>query len=453
MSLYGVGKQSLFILKKSDNSKNNYSYYYLRPQQDVKEFTSIFRDINYDIDVHYFKNDTVFASTKINNKKYVINFPLNEPKKWALLTPSYKGAIFTNAVFADNKIVSSFQLENSSLLTVTDLKGNILGEVVTPEGLAVSGLYFDDEKKELTFKLSSYTVPSVTCKLDLITYKFTYLGQKAVAFDSSKYKFMRTTFASHDGVQVPVFIVYKDSLPKNGSTPFLLNTHGGYGVIAQPSFNPGVISFIENGGAFAYVHVRGGGEFGYDWWQEGRNLKKRNGILDFTKAADFLITEGYTKPKKIGIMGSSHGGLITAGAMIERPDLFGAAVINVGVLDVLRFEKTEAGAHYTNTSEFGTVKNEVEFKNMLSYSPLHTIKESINYPSTLIITGTNDSRVPPNHSYKFAAKLQNGLHQTNPILLWTQENEGHYGASQYNSYIEELTFVYTFLSRELHKTK
>jgi len=453
LNLYGVGKQSLYILKKSDNSKNNYSYYYLRPQQTVKEFTPMFTDIEYDISVHYFENDTVYASTKIKNKNYVINFPINEPKKWTLLTPSYNGAVFTSAVFADKKIVTSFHMENSSLLTVTDFNGKVLGEVLTPEGLAVSKLSYNEEKKELTFKLSSYTVPAVTCELNLITYTFTYLGQTAVAFDSSKYKFMRTTFDAQDGVKVPIFIVYKDSLPTNGTTPFLLNTYGGYGVIAKPSFNPGIISFIENGGAFAYVHVRGGGEFGYDWWQEGRNLKKRNGILDFTNAASYLIAKGYTKPKKIGIIGSSHGGLITAAAMIERPDLFGAAVVDVGVLDVLRFEITEAGAHFTNTSEFGTVKNEEEFKNMLSYSPLHNIREGVNYPSTLIITGTNDSRVPPNHSYKFAAKLQNGLQQTNPILLWTQENEGHFGASQYNSYIEELTFVYTFLSRELTKEK
>jgi prolyl oligopeptidase len=139
--------------------------------------------------------------------------------------------------------------------------------------------------------------------------------------------------------------------------------------------------------------------------------------------------------------------------MIERPDLFGAAVIDVGLLDVLRFEQSEVGAYFTNTSEFGTVKNEEEFKNIKSYSPLHNIKDSVNYPSTLIITGSNDSRVPPYHSYKFGAKLQNRSNQKNPILLWTQKNEGHYGASQYNSYVEELTFIYTFLSRELNKNE
>ena len=451
LSLFGVGKQSLYILKKSDNSKNNYSYYYLRPKQDVKEFTPLFTDIKYDIRFHRFKNDTIVASTKIKNKKYVIKFPINEPAKWKLITPSYNGTVFTNAIIAEKKIVTSFQMENSSLLTVTDFNGKVLGEVVTPEGLAVSSLYYHKEKKELTFRLSSYSVPAVTCQLDLSTYKFIYLGKKAVAFDSAKYKFTRTEFTSHDGVKVPIFMVYKDSLPKNSKTPFLLNTYGGYGIIAKPSFNPGIISFIENGGAFAYVHIRGGGEFGYKWWQEGRNLKKRNGVLDFTSAAEYLIAEGYTKAKKIGIIGSSHGGMITAAAMTEKPELFGAAVINVGVLDVLRFEQSEAGAYFTNTSEFGTVKKEVEFKNMLSYSPFHTINEAVNYPSTLIITGTNDTRVPPYHSYKFAGKLQNGLNQKNPILLWTQENEGHYGASQYNSSIEELTFIYTFLSRELHK--
>ena len=179
---------------------------------------------------------------------------------------------------------------------------------------------------------------------------------------------------------------------------------------------------------------------------------KRNGILDFTQAAEYLIAEGYTKPRKIGVIGSSHGGFVAGAAMIEKPNLFGAAVINVGVLDVLRFERTEAGAAYFNRNEFGTVNKKEEFNNMLSFSPFHNIKEAVNYPSTLIITGINDSRVPPYQSYKFARKLQNGLNQKNSILLWTQENEGHYGASQYNSSMKELTFIYSFLIHELTKT-
>ena len=453
LEIYGTKNQSLYIVKKSDESKKLFSYYYLKPKNDKKEFKPLFTDIKYDMYIIAYKLDTIVAETNIKNKKYLIKFPLEEPKKWTLLTPSYQKAVFTDYEFTDEKIVTSFQSEKSSIIAVTDFKGKVLGEIATPEGLSVSNLYFDKTKKELRFKLSSYTIPPVTCLLDLSNYTFKYLGKNQVAFDAKKYKFMRRKFISHDGKKVPMFIVYKDSIRKDGNTPFLMKTYGGYGNIAKPSFDPGIIYFIERGGAFAYVHIRGGGEFGHDWWQEGRNLKKKNGILDFTNAAAYLINEGFTKPKKIGIMGTSHGGLITAAAMIKKPSLFGAAVINVGALDMLRMGKTETGAMYTNINEFGSVEKKEEFLNLLSYSPFHTIKDTINYPSTLLITGSDDTRVPPYQSYKFAGKLQNGINQTNPILLWTQEKAGHYGANQYQTIIEESVFKYDFLMNELTKAE
>ena len=451
LNLYGTENQSIYIIKKSDKFKKKFSYYYLKPNDSTKKFNSLFKNISYDMDIVRFKSDTVTAITRIKNKKYLITFPIKQQKKWALLSPSYKDAVFTDYEFAEDKIVTSFQTDNASLITVSNSKGKVLGEVITPNGLSVSGLYYDTEKKELTFKLSSYTVPPVTCQLDLNAYTFKYLGKTQVSFDATKYKFMRKKFTSHDGKKVPMFIVYKDSLPKNGKTPFLLKTYGGYGSIAKPSFDPGVIYFIENGGAFAYVHIRGGGEFGYDWWQEGRNLNKKNGIVDFTKGAEFLIKEGYTQPKKIGIIGTSHGGLIAAAAMIQSPEYFGAAVINVGALDMLRMENTEAGAYYVNINEFGSVTKKNEFYNLHSYSPFHTLKEGINYPSTLLITGSNDSRVPPHQSYKFAGKMQNNTFQENPVLLWTQDKAGHYGANKYNRIFEEQSYIYSFLINELNK--
>jgi prolyl oligopeptidase len=451
LSMYGLEKQNLYLIKKSDNSKKKFSYYYLKSKSGKKEFTPIFKNIKYDMDFVRYKSDTAIVITRIKNKKYLVSFPINQPKKWALLSPSYQGAVLTGYEFTDEKIITSYQTEKSSIIAVSDYKGKVLGEIVTPEGLSVSGLYYDEEKKELTFNLSSYTVPPVTCQIDLSAYTFKYLGKAEVSFDASKYKFMRKKFISHDGKEVPMFIVYKDSIPKNGNTPFLLKTYGGYGSIAKPSFNPGIIYFIESGGAFAYVHVRGGGEFGYDWWQDGRKLKKKNGILDFTKAAEYIVKEGYTKHKNIGIMGTSHGGLITAGAMVEKPNYFGAAVINVGALDMIRMERTQTGAYYVNISEFGTVKKKDEFLNLLSYSPFYRIKDTVNYPSTLLITGSNDTRVPPYQSYKFAAKLQNGLHQKNPILLWTQDKAGHFGANKYNDIINESRYIYSFLLNELTK--
>lgn len=451
LSVYGTRNQSLYIIKKSDKSKNHFSYYYLNPKTDKNEFKSLFTNIKYDMTIVKYESDTIFATTSIKNKRYLIKFPIKEPKKWALLSPSYKDAVLTDYEFADKKIITSFQSEKSSIIAVTDLNGKVLGEVVTPDGMSVSNLFYRQSVNEFTFKLSSYTVPPVACQLDLLNYTFKYLGKANVAFDASKYKFMRKEATSHDGTKVPIFIVYKDTIIKNGNTPFLLETYGGYGHIAKPSFDPGVIYFIERGGAYAYVHIRGGGEFGYEWWQEGRKLKKKNGILDFTKAAEYLIDEGFTKAKKIGITGASHGGLITAAAMIEKPSLFGAAAINAGALDMLRMERTETGSTYTNISEFGSVEKEDEFLNLLSYSPFHNIDNTINYPSTLIITGSNDTRVPPSQSYKFAAKLQNGPNQKNPILLWSQDKAGHFGASQYNSILQESTFIYNFLFNELTK--
>ncbi len=451
--IYGTSDQSLYIIKKQNDFKNRYSYYYLKPKSETKTFKTLFDNIKYDMRIVRFKSDTVFVKTKIKNKNYIIKFPIKEPKKWAMLTPSYRDAVFTGFTFIKDRIISSYQTKKASIISVSNFEGKVLGEVMTPEGMSVSSLYYNKELKKVFFRLSSYTVPPVTCELDYENFTFKYLGQKEVGFDASKYKFIRKNAISHDGKKIPMFIVYKDSLKKDGTTPFLLKTYGGYGTIAKPSFNPGLVYFIERGGAFAYVHVRGGGEFGYKWWHDGKNLKKKNGILDFTKAAEFLINEGYSSPKKIGITGGSHGGLITAGAMIEKPNYFGAAVFDVGVFDILKMENTEAGEYFVNISEFGTVKKKDEFLNMLSYSPFHNVNPEVNYPSTLIVTGTDDSRVPPYQSYKFAGKLQNGKNQKNPILLWVQNKAGHGGANRYSEVITEYIYRYNFLFDELTKKK
>ncbi|GGK52318.1 MULTISPECIES: prolyl oligopeptidase family serine peptidase [Flavobacteriaceae] len=453
LNIYGTPKQSLFIIKKSNKFEEKFSFYYLNPKESNYDFKPMFEEIKYNINIIGFKSDTVYALTKIKENKYIISFPLEQPKKWKLLTPIYKNAVFTDYELLEDKIVVAYQSNTSSFISIIDYNAKVLGEVVTPEGLSVSSLNFSKEFNKFFFKLSSYTVPPVTCQLDLENYNFKYLGKVEVGFDAKKYKFLRKNFTSHDGTKVPMFIVYKDSLPKNGNTPFLLNTYGGYGQIAKPAYKPGVIYFIENGGAYAYIHVRGGGELGEKWREAGKKLNKKNSILDFTSAAEYLIDEGYTKPKRIAITGASHGGLITAAAIIQKPDLFGAAVIDVGVTDMLRFENSAVGSTFTNINEFGSVSKELEFKNLLSYSPYHNINSKVNYPSMLIVTGSDDTRVPPYHSFKFVAKLQSNLEQKNPILLWTQDNTGHFGANEANSIIKENAFIYGFLMEELKKEK
>lgn len=451
LDLYGTKNQSLYIIKKSNKKFDRFSYYYFNPKNKDREFLPLFENISYDMDIVKFKNDTVSIVSSIKHKRYLIQFPIDKPKKWKLLTPSYKNAVGTSYEFAGNKIVTSYQTEKSSFITVSNLTGKVLGEISTPEGLSIDNLLYNNSTNEFTFTLSSYTVPPVLCKLDLDNFSFEYLSKTEVSYDASKYKFIKDKFISYDGKKVPIFIVFKDSISKNGDTPILLNTYGGYGIIAAPKYNPGIVYFLEKGGAFAYVNVRGGGELGHLWREDGRKLKKKNGFLDLISAAKYLKEKGLSKPKRIGVMGTSHGGLLAAAAITKRPELFGAAVINMGALDMINIENTETGATYTNINEFGSTENKAEFENLYSYSPFHNIEKQVNYPSTLIITADNDTRVPPHQSYKFAGKLQNGNNQTNPILLWTQKKAGHYGANEYNRVIEEYIFKYNFLYEELQK--
>lgn len=451
LNMYGTANQKLYIVKKSNKFTNKFSYSFIDSKSENFELKPLFENIKYDISILKYKSDTVFALTTIKKKKYLISFPISHPKKWKIISPLYKNSVLTNLIILDDKAVIAYQSEKSSLLSIVNFNAELLGEVTIPEGLSVSSLFYSAEQDDIYFKVSSFTIPPVTCKLNIDDYSFEYLGKVEVAFNSSNYKFIKKKITSKDGTQVPMMIVFKDSIKRDGSTPFLLKTYGGYGSIAKASYDPGFIYFIENGGAFAYVHVRGGGEFGFNWREQGKRMHKRNAIADFSYAAEYLVKSGLTSPRKIASIGGSHGGLIVAAAAIEKPELFGATVVDVGVLDMLRFEKSAVGSSYTNINEFGTVTKEDDFKNLKSYSPYHTIKKGVNYPSFLVVTGSDDTRVPPYHSYKFAAKLQSNNAQINPILLWSQNETGHYGANEYNSKIKEKSFLFAFLLEELKR--
>ena len=449
LSLFNSEDEDFYIIKKENYEDKTYSFYYLDSYVNGLEFNILFENSKYDLNVISYKNNVVFAKAIINGYEHIISFSKNEPKKWKILTPKYENAVLTGYEFLENNIILSYQSLQNGIITKVDYEGNILNELATPQGLTIGGLEYHNGFKKFFFTLSSYIIPSVQYKLDLELFKYEIVGKTEVGFDPKNYKFSQRFFTSFDGTQVPIFIVFKDSLKTDKNTPFLLKTYGGYGTKGFPRYDPGVVYFLENGGAFAYVNIRGGGELGVNWWESGKKLKKINGIKDFISASEYLIEQGYTRPKKIAITGSSHGGLITASSAIMRPDLFGAAVIDVGVLDMLRFENFTVGATSTNLSEFGTVTKYEEFKNLYSYSPFHNINNAINYPSMLIVTGNHDDRVPPLHSYKFAGRLQNNPSQINPVLLWTQNNTGHYGANKLGDKVEENSYIYGFLFHEL----
>jgi prolyl oligopeptidase len=252
-----------------------------------------------------------------------------------------------------------------------------------------------------------------------------------------------------DGTKIPLLLAYKKGLKLNGSNPTILSAYGGFGSVVTPSFDPGIVYFIKQGGIYAFANIRGGGDLGLLWAEQGKGPRKQTSFNDFVSSAEFLIKEGYTSPAKLAATGASNGGLVVAASAIQRPDLFKAVVPVVAPLDMIRFEKFTAGHFWAD--EYGTTSDSSSFKYLYSYSPFHNIKEDVNYPAMLIMTSDNDDRVVPSHSYKFAARMQNRPAQKNPILLRVEKNAGHYGATTINSEVDEKANMYAFIWEMLHR--
>jgi prolyl oligopeptidase len=244
-----------------------------------------------------------------------------------------------------------------------------------------------------------------------------------------------------------MFIVKKKGTILDGNNPTLLFGYGGFNLSKSPEFKTERLAFLENGGIFAMPNLRGGGEYGEDWHKAGTKLKKQNVFDDFIAAAEYLIKEKYTNPKKLAIGGRSNGGLLVGAAMTQRPELFKVAIPTVGVMDMLRFHKFTIG--WAWKSDYGSSENEEEFKALYAYSPLHNLKEGKNYPATLVTTGDHDDRVVPAHSFKFISTLQEKYKGANPVLIRIDTMAGHGGGKPTGKLIEEQADVFAFMMYNL----
>lgn len=239
-----------------------------------------------------------------------------------------------------------------------------------------------------------------------------------------------------------MFITYKKGMPMNGKNPAILYGYGGFNITSNPSFSPGRITWLEQGGVFCIANLRGGSEYGEKWHEGGMRLKKQNVFDDFIAAAEYLINKKYTSSDYLAVQGGSNGGTLVGAVMNQRPELFRVAIPQVGVMDMLRFQKFTIGWNWV--AEYGSSDNAVDFKNLLSYSPLHNIKPGVNYPATLITTADHDDRVVPAHSFKYAATLQQHYKGPNPALIRIDVNSGH-GASNLMKGLETAADIYSFI--------
>ncbi|MFB6306036.1 MAG: prolyl oligopeptidase family serine peptidase [Flavobacteriales bacterium] len=268
-----------------------------------------------------------------------------------------------------------------------------------------------------------------------------------VPFNPEKYVTEQKFYKSKDGTEVPMFIVHKKGLEKNGENPTLLYGYGGFNINITPNFNPFRLLLLKKGGIYASANIRGGGEYGEKWHKQGMLLNKQNVFDDFISAGKYLVDNGYTSKEKLAIEGASNGGLLVGACMTQRPDLFAVAIPRVGVMDMLRYHKFTAGAGWV--PEYGSSESPKHFKNLYSYSPLHNIKKGEKYPATLVMTADHDDRVVPAHSFKFISALQEKHAGKDPVLIRIETRAGHGAGKPTSKIIEENRDKWTFIFENL----
>lgn len=346
-----------------------------------------------------------------------------------------------------NNFIVSYLKDAYTQTKVFDMSGKLVREVKYPGIGSASGFAGRRNDRETFYSFASFTTPTTIYRYALASGKSEVFRTPKVAFNSADYEVKQIKYKSKDGTLVPMFIVHKKGVKLDSSNPTLLYGYGGFNVSMTPSFSISRLIWLEMGGVFALPNLRGGGEYGEEWHQAGTKLKKQNVFDDFIAAAEWLITNRYTQPQKLAISGGSNGGLLVGAVLNQRPDLFGAALPAVGVMDMLRFHKFTIGWGWT--SDYGSADNADEFKALYAYSPLHNIRKDTKYPAVLITTADHDDRVVPAHSFKYAATLQEAQGGEAPILIRIETKAGHGAGKPTTKIIEEQADIYGFLVKNL----
>lgn len=366
--------------------------------------------------------------------------------RWVELIPQAAETLQSVSVL-NHQFVCSYLKDAHSQVRIFSLQGQAVREVELPGIGSAGGFGGEPDDVETFYSFTSFTVPGTIYRYDLRTGQSTIFRQPKVDFDQAAYETKQVFYTSKDGTRIPMFLTHKRGLKLDGNNATLLYAYGGFNISITPSFSVSSAVWMERGGVYAVPNLRGGGEYGEEWHQAGTKLNKQNVFNDFIAAAEWLIANRYTSARKLAISGGSNGGLLVGACMTQRPELFGAALPAVGVLDMLRFQKFTIG--WAWTSDYGSSDNPDEFKALYAYSPYHNLRTGTRYPSTLITTGDHDDRVVPAHSFKFAARLQEYHGGKNPVLIRIETKAGHGAGKPTAKLIEEAADKWAFLLQEL----
>jgi len=370
-----------------------------------------------------------------------------EPSAWRTVVPQ-TGIAISNSNFIGGRVVVEYTQDAKSLVRLFETSGAEVGQVKLPGLGTATGFQGKGDKREAFFSYSDFLSPTRILRLDVATNTVSEFRKPNVPADFSPFVTEQVFFSSKDGTRVPMFVIHRKDTPRDGNQPVLLYGYGGFNVTLSPAFSPAIEAWLEMGGTYAVANLRGGGEYGEDWHQAGTRLRKQNVFDDFIAAAQYLVREQYTNPKRLAILGRSNGGLLIGAALTQHPELFGAALPGVGVMDMLRYQTASANARQWS-SDFGLAEDPAEFQALRAYSPVHNVRDGVCYPPTLVTTADRDDRVVPWHSYKFAAELQHAQTCANPVMIRIETRAGHGAGKPVWMQIEDIADQFGFVANAL----
>jgi prolyl oligopeptidase len=379
----------------------------------------------------------------------VIGIDLAHPERsaWKTLIPETKNSL-DGVSMVDDTLIVQYLSDAQSMVEFHGRDGKLLKKYELPAIGSASGFQGKRTDTETFFTFTNFVTPPTVYRLDMKSGKTSVYRQPKLKFDPANFETRQVFFTSKDGTRVPMFLTYKKGVKLDGQNPTLLYGYGGFNISLPPSFAPSYVLWMEMGGIYAQATLRGGGEYGEAWHEAGMKTKKQNVFDDFIGAAEWLIANKYTSTPKLAIKGESNGGLLLGACELQRPDLYGAALPGVGVMDMLRFDKFTIG--WAWKSDYGAPsENKEEFEAIYKYSPLHNLRPGTHYPPTLITTADHDDRVFPAHSFKFAATMQKDQAGPNPVLIRIETRAGHGGGMPLSKRVDLTADEYIFVVKAL----
>ncbi|MBR2351867.1 MAG: S9 family peptidase [Alistipes sp.] len=414
----------------------------LYKRTEERKWRTLFKGFEYDYMLLDCYEDEALVMTNDKAANYrLVGIDLTTGKQHDIIP---EGKSLLEAVgMAGRYLFAEYLIDAQSRIFQYDREGNLVREVELPIIGSVGGFDGEREDTEVYYAVANYTTPGTIYRYDIESGRSELYHRAEVKFDSEQFETEQLFFDSKDGTRVPMFVSHKKGMKLDGSNPCYLYGYGGFQINLTPSFSSTAVMFMEQGGVWCVVNLRGGSEYGEEWHKGGMLKNKQNVFDDFIAAAEHLIAKGYTSSKKLAIAGGSNGGLLVGACMTQRPDLYAVALPAVGVLDMLRYHRFTIGHGWV--VEYGSADNKEQFDYLIKYSPLHNLREGVEYPATLVTTGDHDDRVVPAHSFKFAAELQHCHAGNRPVLIRIDTNAGHGAGKPTSKRIEETADIFAFI--------